>query len=381
MIELKKRILFITAENSHGLNSGPGIIKKITEQIIVMNNSGITCEYYYLPYLMNELSLCNKIKRKFSFFNMHKHWGLNEKIIKADGLYIRRLGEWDKYMLDFLKKIKRKNPGCKIVWEIPTYPYDSEYKKNWKTWPILLKDRLYRRYADQCVDRIVTLTSDKKIFNIPTLQIKNGIDLKQIQSRNCSCYSNGMIHMIAVAKFAWWHGYDRFIEGLHNYYANGGKRNIVFHLVGDGTELPKYRALTAKYKLDSHVIFHGMQSGDVLNEIYDLCSLGIGSLGAYRKGLTESAELKSREYLAKGIPFICSAHVLDIKDKDVVQIYLRVPNNDPPIDIPSVLAFYDRIYQEPETQVIARLRKYAEDHFSMDAAMKEVIDYFKSEEV
>ena len=367
-------LVYITAINRQ--DESAGVQRKIDAQISAFEDSGFYTNYCNLEF---DNAFGYKFFSRLPFYNNHTNWVINNHLHKADGIYIRRF-ILDSYMIDFFKKVKDVSQS-KIVWEIPTYPYDSELNNSLKNYPLYLKDKYNRKKLKQFVDRIATLTDDDKIFDLNTIKIANGINLKRTSRRVTGSFEKKIVHMIAVARFSWWHGYDRFIEGLHNYYANGGKRNIVFHLVGDGTELPKYRALTAKYKLDSHVIFHGMQSGGALDEVYDQCSLGIGSLGAYRKGLNDTAELKTREYLAKGIAFICSAHILDIDSADEKDIYLRVPNNDSPIDIPSILAFYDRIYQEPETQVIARLRKYAEDHFSMDAAMKEVIDYFKSEEV
>ncbi len=34
-----------------------------------------------------------------------------------------------------------------------------------------------------------------------------------------------------------WHGYERLLEGLANYYHKGGISNIVIYMVGDGREL------------------------------------------------------------------------------------------------------------------------------------------------
>ena len=358
-----------------------GVTRKINGQIDSFNHAGLNCAYYHLPSEVNRNSIMDMIKRRLPYINIHTHWNLTNVLLNEKTIYIRQYIPLDMYIVDFFIKLKRRNPDCKIVWELPTYPYDEELRKIAKHVPFYIKDKYNRRKLNWFVDRIATLTNVNEIFGIKTVHIQNGADFRNYTIKHAIKHISDVINMIAVSTCWWWHGYDRFIEGLGNYYANGGKRNIVFHLVGDGTELSKYRELTAKYELDSHVIFHGMQSGGALDEVYDQCSLGIGSLGAYRKGLNDTAELKTREYLAKGIAFICSAHILDIDSADEKDIYLRVPNNDSPIDIPSILAFYDRIYQEPETQVIARLRKYAEDHFSMDAAMKEVIDYFKSEEV
>ena len=185
----------------------------------------------------------------------------------------------NQYVIQFLNRFRKVNPNCKIVLELMTYPYDGEVKRHWYDYSLYWIDRHYRKQLFNYIDRIATLTLDDSIWGIPTLKINNGIDFSINEVRSGNLEKN-CVHVIAVSICAWWHAYERFIEGLHNYYTNGGNRNIVFHLVGDGTELPKYRELTAKYQLDSHVIFHGIQSGDALDKIYDQCSFGIGSLGA-----------------------------------------------------------------------------------------------------
>ncbi len=82
--------------------------------------------------------------------------------------------------------------------------------------------------------RIVTLSDDKTIFQVPTIQISNGIDAKAISIRQ-KVAADENIHLIGVATLSFWHGYDRVIEGLHKYYKNGNpnRKELFFHIVGD----------------------------------------------------------------------------------------------------------------------------------------------------
>ncbi len=351
---------------------GVGVLKKIEGQVEAFNRCGLNCSIYELKYMQSD-ALQNKIFRRMPFVNVHKHWRVSD-LAKEDNLYIRNLGEWDSYMIDFFCRLHQENPKCKIVWELPTYPYDGEWGKSVKTWPLLWKDRYYRRYAHKCIDRIATLTDDKEIFGIPTLRIKNGVDLSKILPKKVirSC----ALHMIAVSTFCWWHGYDRFIEGLHRYYKNNGERDIVLHFVGEGEEQSHYQQMVSRYHLGEHIIFHGIQLGENLNRLYDLCELGLASLGCHRKGVEKISELKTHEYIAKGIPFVCSIQEIDMENRGKDMIYLQIANDDSPVDVHQVLKFYDELYREDRQTVVARLRHYAERHFSMDVAMKEVVDYF-----
>lgn len=351
---------------------GAGVARKVMEQILTFEKMGVNCLLYQMPI---DKSFISKIKRVLPFFNVHKLWKISD--FKNDHyIYIRRGWLWDRYYVQFLKNLKEVNKNVKIVYEIPTYPYDSEMFKSCKGWPFLLKDKWYRRHIHKFVDRIATLTDDKEIFGVPTLKISNGIDVDKIRPRQVRDID--VVHAIAVANFEFWHGYDRFLEGMKTYYAGNPSRRVIFHLVGRGGEFERYQKMVADYGLDEYVIFHNKQTGEALDAIYDQCNLGIASLGCYRKGLYETQELKSREYLAKGLPFVTSVKITDIPDGNIEDIYLQVPNNDSPINIENVLDFYDKVYSEGPDQVNTRLRQFAKEHFSMEVAMKEVIEFFKN---
>lgn len=357
--------------------SGAGVARKVKDQINAFTLSGLQCKLCVLPFYSYKNKLIAKCLRRFPFVNLHKHWNGSE-FIEEDCLYIRSAGGWDGAAVSFFRKLKETNPKIKIVYEIPTYPYDGELAKSWKTLPILWKDKWNRRYLKHFIDRIATLTDDKEIFGIPTLKIGNGIDVDKIRPRKVQEISE--IHAIAVSICEWWHGYDRFIEGLRSYYAGNPKRKFFFHLVGQGSESDRYKRMVQDYGLEEYVIMHGKQTGESLDNIYDQCNLGIASLGFYRTGLTEGAPIKTREYMCKGLPYITSFKVSDISQFDKDDIYLQVPNDDSTINIQSVIDFFDRIYNEEAEIVNRRLRQYAKDHFSMEVVMRDVIDFLKRSE-
>lgn len=366
-------MIYITAVTDESY----GVIKKINSQIDSFKKAGLKCTKHNIRFNTLGASIIAKLMIRLPFINSHKHWKY-DGIIDDNDIYIRKLGPFDKSTEDFFVKLKKLNPKCRIVLELPTYPYDKEYL-TLTNFPFYIYDKYNRKNVKKYVDRIATLTDDNEIFGIPTLKIRNGIDLSTMSVRKVNAHAHDTINCIAVACFAWWHGYDRFLEGLRGYYSNGGTRNIIFHMVGDGDEIPKYKKMVSEYSLQDHVIFYGTKTGKNLDDVYDKCSLGIASLGGYRKNLYKSAELKSREYMAKGIPFVCSTEIVDI-DEDC-GMYLKVSNNDSCIKVEEVITFYDSIYNNNlEEEVIKKYRLFAEKNYSMDIAMKEVIDYFKSDE-
>lgn len=224
------------------------------------------------------------------------------------------------------------------------------------------------------MDRIITFSEDDEIFGIPTIKTINGLDFKKVPVRNPEPESNE-INLIAVASIEYWHGYDRFLKGLGEYYKNEGRRNIKFHIVGDGTPINDYKKIVEELNIKERVIFHGKKYGKELDEIYDKCSLAIACLGGHRKKLYLSSSLKSREYAAKGLPIISSISIDFIPDD--YKYLLFFDSDESPINVDRVVEFYERIYKDNDSfkEVNKEIRDFAEIKCSISLAMKPVIDF------
>lgn len=296
-----------------------------------------------------------------------------------DACYIR----YDFSDPGFISLLKNLKQVCKkIAVEFPTYPYDEENSATFLSRMKLSVDIHFRRQLKKYVDFIVTFYDGyKEIFGIPTVVIPNGFDFSTF-SLVQSELQDEEIHIIAVSSMREWHGYERIIEGLHNYYENNhsDKRNIVLHLVGNGREYVKYRSLVDKYELQSHVIMEGAMHGEQLDNLYEVSALGIDSLARHRSGIDVLSSLKSREYGAKGIPMINSCRI-DIIDDDFPYL-LRVPADESPIDVQKIVAFYEQCYCNGKSryEICSEVRDYFESRSSMQVTMKRVVEQFSSQE-
>ena len=100
--------------------------------------------------------------------------------------------------------------------------------------------------------------------------------------------------------------------------------------------------------------------------------------GVQTCALPISSTLKTREYLAKGLPFVYSGSIDVFEGRDV-DFCLRVPADESPLDIEQVVRFYrSLVSNRTERELVERIRKFAELHVSMDAAMETVSRYFQS---
>jgi len=365
-----KKLLYITAVTKN--TEFIGVWKKIKMQENYFIEEGIKLEHFHL--IGKNKNFFRKIWTRLPFTSLYD-WSFNiENLTKYDCIYIRRVNI-DYQQLKFLRNIKKLAPDIKILIEIPTFPYDNEKKFNYSNLPLVLKDRWNRRKINKYIDYILTYSDDSTIFKIPTLRLSNAINIRNIKAKNVTP-SDGSINVIAVANFAFWHGYDRFIEGMNEYYKNDNKIIVKLHLVGEGEELEKYKSLVIKYNLQNYVLFYGKKDGRELDKIYDKCEIGLDAMGRHRSCIYYNSTIKGKEYGAKGLP-ILSGVKTELDYDNCYKYYMRVPPNDSPIEIESVINFYNSIYKtnESKEKVISTIREYTKKRFDISVTWKKVTEY------
>lgn len=356
--------------------SSIGISKKIDMQMETLSN------YFDMDEAEVSTPPRSLIQRIFGLFPTasitRDYQSALDKLDHPDFLYVRRTVA-DRAYLNFWKKIKEKHPDCKIIIEIYTYPYDKDDFGQWDAWPFYLKELLYRPKLKNYIDRFVTYTKDTEIFGIPTIQTINGIQVDKIDLVKGN-YQENKITMMAVAYMQSHHGYERLIKGLQEYYQSKQQPYTVeLLLIGDGPEKPFYENLVNEYQLQKYVRFYPTMSGKQLDEIYDISDIALASFGTYKKGVyTKLSALKTREYLAKGMPIMTGCEI-DVLDEHYP--YVKNFSNDAQnVDITEVISFYESIRnQNPSKNAVAEtIRDFAASHVSMDSAMKPIVDYIIS---
>ena len=346
-----------------------GVERKVRAQHKALQHH-VDCELVIWDPVSYSGTLTEKIIRRLPGTAAWRKWAYHGEFDDADFLYIRQVYH-DASFVRYLKAIRQTNPTVKIIYEVPTYPYDTETSVSLANAAFTLKERRNRVRAAKYIDRIVTFYNQDEIWGVPCLKLINGYDFSSV-TLPTRTLSSDAVHILSVSATAFWHGYDRFIEGLHQYYANGGTENIVYHLVGN--ILPEHKKMVEDYQLQDHVIFYGRMSGPALDEIYQKCLLGIDILGGHRKDYPVSSTLKSREYGAWGLPLITSSPV-DFMPEDY-PYQLLVPYNDSPADIQCVLDFYHSIYDHTPCDIVSQqVREFAKSHCDMNATMKVVSEW------
>ena len=239
------KILFLVY---HGFSEVSGISKKIRYQVKGLRENGHevhVCYYDFSP----EGHRCRFVdKGVLKDYGTGRMAGLKQRTdyqpildycvaqdIKL--VYARCFQNASPWLIRFFKGLKKA--GIRAVTEIPTYPYDEEFKDFYLSMRMQLRvDQLFRRRLYKEMDALVTFSDAEEIFGQRTIRISNGVDFDSIPLHSHTPISrqgggeDEALHLIGVAEVHPWHGFDRLVAGLGEYYQQGGERDVRFHIVG-----------------------------------------------------------------------------------------------------------------------------------------------------
>lgn len=381
------KVLFLVY---HGFSEYSGISKKIHYQVKGLKENGHDtrlCYYDFSPeghrcrFVDGEVikdygtgSLA-AIRQRLDFDCIYDYC-VRERI---EFVYARCFQNASPFLIRFFKKLKKA--GIHAVTEIPTYPYDNEFTKNsdWSMKLGLWIDKRFRNRLYKQMDAVVTFSDAKEIFGQRTINISNGVDFDSIPLHHppSLILQSSALHLIGVAEVHRWHGFDRVMTGMGEYYShqlddNSKKPEVFFHVVGGvhpNHMISYFQPILDKYEgLADKVIFHGTMFGEQLDEIFNQCKFAIGSLGRHRSGITVIKTLKNREYATRGLPFIYSEQDSDFDHQPYV---LKALADESPINIRQIIDFMDHFTMKPED-----IRKTVE-HLTWKIQMQRVIDGVK----
>mgnify|MGYP001266226153 CR=1 FL=1 len=329
---------------------GDGIAKKILSQVDALRKLGYAVDLAHLEnrnMLLNESTgQKNKIYLpiRYLFFKSLSDY-INKKNIKYSLAYIRNPhgGLYPLFFLPILKTLRSQ--GTKIIIDVPNYPYDQELTTRWEK-TSLLCHKAMRKHIRNYVDLIsYTGKRTQEIWGVKAVQIYNSCDPKDIPRPTQDRRTPGSIRFIGVANLAPWHGYDRLIHGIHDYYLSGGNQLIEFHIAGNSEPTFSFlKNLAKKLGIHEKIIFHGKLDGKDLNCLFDNNAVGVDALGRHRSGNNYNDSIKSKEYTFRGIPFIKSHADDSFLEADFA---IDVPANEDPIDIRSVILKLNSIKSSP----------------------------------
>ena len=353
-----------------------GVAEKIRAQATVLQEIPARIDRYHLAggqVVLNGTPIASvghgKLGRRIARYYLVLR-ELRRRTKPLDFLFLRYQGI-SPLLIWTLRRLRKHNPRIIIIMEMPTWPH-ARPSGSFREMVFAWLERISRRNLRSHVDRILTYSRESTIFGIPTIQTDNGVDVDAISAIRHAPV-DGAFRMMGLANLSFWHGYDRAVEGMARYCASGGTRDIQFDIVGTGNELPRLKYLVEQHGLADRVHFHGALRGPQLDAIAERSNVGLSSLGLHRVRV-DTTNLKSREFCARGLPF-----VIDYTDRDFppeLPFVCTAPSDDSPLDIVAVLAFHDELVAS-QPHYPAEMRAFALQHLTWHKKFQPVLAYLK----
>lgn len=370
--------------------------KKVRTQIQYLNSQNSTCNGAFfsfeiqanhklsdtidlLPIQPIKGKLFSKIKQYNNTLLAIKEY-LRINAHKYHIIYFRYPGS-SKILLDIVKEYKSK-----IVFEIQginadeikIYKFENPFKFNVSNilsyiqfyyYP-LLQEKLYLKkilsYTTKniCISQEI-LNYHQALADKKYLVVANGISASNYKIKKQTSIIDNTLNFLflkGTTTLAPWNGIDRIVKAIKNYK---GEYNIQLFIVGhylDG-EIPQ-----------ENFIHHlGYLKADALDDIFNQCHLGIGTLALFRKNLHEASPLKTREYYARGLPFIYAYTDTDIVQYSALKPYaLSLKNDDTGLSMNEIIQFCI----ENNHQTIAdNMHSLANQYLSIEHKMQRIIKF------
>lgn len=369
-----------------------GVFKKIHSQVKILKEANNkvdlafytdSCTYSVVDDESNPLLTIDLRQKKGNRRNQEIIKKLEKFIIQNEySCVYSRFETYSIALASFYKHLSCE--GCMVLLEVPTYPITQR----WTTIKTSFEQRMFITALHQLynatinsfgiyffksgVSRIVNNNGFSEIWGIKTLQIHNAVDVSAMPKHIQSHKDDNHVALIGVANIAKWHGYDRVIRGMQEYFRSNPEVDVIFHIVGDGLEVANLKSLASDPIVSEKIHFHGTVVGDDLNRLFDDSDIGVSILGSHRCHMRTCDSLKSKEYCARNLPFITGMIEDLYKDKDFV---LRVKDDESSIDIKQVIEFAMNMRHRPDIQNI--MESYAIKNCAWDSAFLPVIDFIK----
>lgn len=249
-----------------------------------------------------------------------------------------------------------------------------EYRIN-RNYPFLLSEFLSQKKSFKCIDAIIAATNEIAEYEIKrsgiikdkVVVITNGVDYDTVPFTPARPYSGDCLDLLFIgSKIFPWAGIDRIFRGL-----NKNNVNVCIHLVGtiDLNSIPPRVNKTCK------IVRHGKTDKENIDKIFKSCNLAISSLGIHRNLMREACPLKSREYCARGMPFIYAYHDPDLDGQKCLK---KFSLNDDPIYINEIIDFVKDINEGNFIQTCRDFRHSMQYRIDTNYKISSIMDFVKN---
>lgn len=366
---------------------------KISCQVRELNRNGIDAEAWLFSTLVKEDTKYNDhviirplqpVPNKKKYFNgfyetQFYYSQISQALDNAefDLLFLRHGTSGPEYFKLISKFAK------KMFLYIPSDPVTENYREKQyagKTGPIgyffrwyefffyflYWENKLYKKYLDK-VKGVVLFTPEfasrirkRSKGKAKVYYNRDGADCAGIKIRQPKT-KEGPIKLIFLKGSSLlqpWAGIDRLIRSIKSY------PQLKFELIitGNLTEPERYD--------EPFVKTTGRLPKDELEKLIDEVDLGVSNLANYLINFNETTNLKSRDYFARGLPFIQANTMPDVDGTPGEKYYLRLPNDGSVIDMKKVADFAEEM--RANASHAKEMREFAEKNLDWAVTVKEL---------
>lgn len=275
----------------------------------------------------------------------------------------------------FFSLIYLRIKGKKIIVDVPTPRITSlkemdlmiknPLKKNFRK----LFSIIFGSWILSPANLIIQYAKESNYFNLflenKSIKIGNSINIDDNLPLVKRSFDKTELNLIGVGQIAKWHGYDRVLYALNEIKKEKLPYKVSFTIVGDGEELENLKQLVKELNLEENVKFTGFLVGENLDKEFENKHIGVSSLGLYRKNLNEASDLKTREYLARGLSVITSGKDPDLEEN--LSFRYRVRNDDSIDELVNYLRNIDNLVNPLD------IRNYALKKLTFEAKLKIIL--------
>lgn len=288
--------------------------------------------------------------------------------LKPDAIYIRRIRPINNWVIHLIKQAKKL--GVIVYYEYPTFPWKPDMVVN-KQYISLFIDSIFYNRLLHSIDYLVCMgkCSENRCKVIETM---NGIYIKKEINKSFSIHKNAEdIKFLFVGNYSPVHGLDKIVFGLKEYYQTENRLPVKVLLAGPKESFSEVIKLAEIEGVKDKFELCGYLTGEDLEKLYNAADIGIDAIALEIRGEDcICGSLKSREYISKGIPFVCS-DMLDIvyhgfEDKTIMYI---LDHHSKSLDIGSVIEWFKSSAATKEAII-----NYGVAQLSWNAMMKPVWD-------
>lgn len=367
-----------------------GVYKKILAQCKVLREDGhdvkLACSEGFSSFVIVDLDgnivLDIDIRNVKAYNRDNVIFPIIQKYVITNSINViySRYTNYSLYSYLFYKKLKQS--GVDVLIEIPTFPLSQRWSsliQNIRSRHFLVALKQFYNNTvgslgiplyKKCISHIVNNNGFDSIWGIPVLKISNGIDVDAIPKRSHKYIEKGYITLMTVANVAHWHGFDRLIRGLYEYYKTNPSIRVNFDIIGSGTEVKELERMTKELNVSDYVQFHGTMIGDDLDKMFEKADIGVSILGIHRNKMNVIDCLKSREFCARQLPFITQDAESHFMGK---RFAYSVSSDEEPVNVYEIVDFYHSILAEEE--ILDEMYLFAKSECDWKYAFRNVRNY------